>query len=228
MRLGDGTYCPTPRLDGRRPTHRTVWGFSGCDERAQVDLNSSAFPRSGCALVQGIKMSSSGSQNQRKERFLKVLASQGKSPSLVQSRRRTSKYSHKPESNQTNVQTFDGLGSYASTFSPSTQVRFNPSSRDVSSSVSALKAGLGRISSTPIFRNLFSSYSFPVRTADEPPPLGQSDSLTDDFCSSSDALILPETPMMDTGGSFGVHQWGLLDTNLLDVFTTGAEASPGL
>src|SRR5258706_400365 len=127
-------------------------------------------------------MSSSGSQYQWKERLLKVLASQGKSPSLaVQSRRRMSKHSRGPESNQTNAQTFDGSGSYTSTLSPSTQVRFNPSLRDVSSSVSALKTGLGRISSAPIFRNIF-SYGFPVRTADQPPPLGESDSLTDDFC----------------------------------------------
>ena len=87
---------------------------------------------------------------------------------------------------------------------------------DVSFSVSALQTGLGRISSTPIFRNIFSS----VR---------HSDSLTDDFCSSvTDALILPEKPLMDTGGSFDVHQWGPLDTNLLAVFTSGTEASPGL
>ena len=148
--------------------------------------------------------------------------SSSKSPSLIQSRRRMSKYSREPGSNQTNAQTLGGSAS------PSTQVRFNPSLRDVSSSVSALKTSLGRISSTPIFRNIFSSYSLPVRTADQPPPLGRSDSLTDDFCSSSDALILPETPLMDAGGSFGVHQWGPLDPQLLDVFTIGAEASPGL
>ena len=126
-----------------------------------------------------------------------------------------SKYSHEPQT----------LGGSAS---QSAQVRFNPSLRDVSSSVSALKTGLGRITSTPIFRNIFSSYGFPVRTADQPPPLDQSDSPTDDFRSSSDALILPETPLMDTSGSFDVHQWDPLDTNLLAGFTTGAEASPGL
>ena len=169
-------------------------------------------------------MSSSGSQNQRKEKFLKALASQGKSPSLVQSRRRMSKYSREPESNRTNAQT-----SYAGALLQPTQVGVNPSLRDVSSSVSALKTGLGRISSTPIFRNIFSSYSFPARTtADQPPPPGQSDSLMDDCCPSSNVLMLPETPLLDTGGSFDVHQWGPLDTNLLAVFTSGTEASPGL
>ena len=172
-------------------------------------------------------MSSSGSQNKRKERFLKVLASQGKSPSLGQSKRRMSKYSREPESNQTNAQTFDGSGSYAGAPSQPTQVGFNPSLRDVSSSVSALKTGLGKISSTPIFRNIFSSYGFPIRTTDQPPAPGRSDGLMDDFCSSSGAPMLPEAPLLDTGRPF-VHQWGPLDTNLLAVFTSGAEASPGL
>jgi hypothetical protein len=35
----------------------------------------------------------------------------------------------------------------------------------------------------------------------------------------------PETALMDTGGSFDIHQWGPLDTNLLAVFT---DASPSL
>ena len=139
-----------------------------------------------------------------------------------------SRYSREPESNQTNAQTFDNSGAYAGPFSQSSQVRFNPSLSDISSSVSALNAGLGRISSAPILRSILSSYSFPVRTTDQQPPPGPSDGRTDEFCSSSDALMLPETPMMDTGGSFDVHQWGSLDTNILAVFTTGTEASPTL
>ena len=159
-------------------------------------------------------MSSSGNQKQSR-------ASQGKSPTL---RRRTSKSSREPGGNQTNAQTFDGSGSYAGAFSQSTQVGFKTSLRDVASSVSALRTGLGRIASPPIFRNMFSS----GRTADQLPPSGQSDSLTDDFCSSvTDAPMLPEIPL-DTSGSFDAHQWGPIGTDLLAFFTSGTEASPGL
>ena len=201
LRLGDGPIVPF-LLNARRPTHNLF----GCD----LDLGSSTFPRFGCVFVQGIKMSSSGSQNQSR-------ASQGKSPTLVQLRRRVSKSSREPGGNQTNART--------GTFSRSTQVGFKSPLRDVSSSVSALKTGLGRISSTPIFRNIFSS----VRTSNQPPPPGQSDSLTDDVCSSvTDTLVLPETPLMDTGGPFDIHQWDPLDTNLLALLTSGTEASPGL
>ena len=163
-------------------------------------------------------MSSSGSPNQSR-------ATQGKSPSLVQSRRRMSKSLRGPERNQTNAPTFDGSGSYTGAFSQSTQVGFKTSLRDVASSVSALKTSFGRISSTPIFRNMFSS----DRTADQLPPPGQSDSLTDDVCSSiTDAPMLPEIPLMDTSGYFYANQWGPLGTDLLTVFTSGTEASPGL
>ena len=156
--------------------------------------------------------SASGSQNQS-------LASQGKPQRPVQSTRRMSKSSREPERNQTNAQTSDGSGSYTGAFSQSTQVG------DVSSSVSALNTGLGGISSTPFFRNIISS----VRTADQWRPPSQSNSLTDDFCSSgTDAPMLPEIPLIDTGGSFDVHQWEPFNSNLLAAFTSGTEASPGL
>lgn len=198
MRLGD---CPI-LWNARRPT-RNVFG---CDPH----LSTSTFPRSGGVFVQRIEMSSSGSQNQN-------LASQGKSqPPLVQSRRRMSKSSREPERNQTNAQTFDGSGSCTGAFSQSTHV---------SSSISALNTGLGGIFSTPNFRNIFSS----VLTANQWPPPGQPDSLTDDFSSSvTDALMLPETSLMNTGGSSDVPQWGPLGTNSLAAFTSGTEASPGL
>lgn len=173
-------------------------------------------------------MSSSGSQNQRKERSLQAQGSRSKPLSLGQSRRRMSKYSREPESDQANAQTSGNSGAYAGTFSQSSQVRFSPSLRDISSSVSALNAGLGRISSAPILRSILSSYSFPVRPTDQQPPPGPSDSLTDEFCSSSDALMLPETPVMDTSGSVDVNPWGSLDPNILALFTTGTEASPSL
>jgi hypothetical protein len=115
--------------------------------------------------------------------------------------------SREPESNQTNPQTFDGSASFADAFSQSTQVRFDPSLHDLSPSISALNAGLSGISSTPTSRSIFLPYGFPVRTADQPPP---------------------PPPLIDTGGSFDTHQWGPLDTDLLAVFTTGADASPSL
>lgn len=129
---------------------------------------------------------------------------------------------------ETNAQTFDDSGAYAGAFSQSNQVRFNPPLRDVSPSVSALNTGLSRITSTPIFRRIFSSYGFPVRTADQQPPPGQSDGLANDSCSSSGALMPLETPPMAAGGPFDIDQWGALDTNLLAVFTPGTEASPNL